>query len=225
MKKGLLCATFLLLSGSAWAGDLPLPIKAAAAYAPCQVGTTSTPLQCSGFYVGAGLSGEGTNADILGNGIVGSVFGGGMTPTVDAGYQYVQGNWIFGAEMDVGYTVGTKLSVNGLGNSYDGLRLTEDFKVGGNLSALLGTQAPITVPPSLAQTILGPYVHVGTTQWQLPGSWANGIISGAGILFDISPRWFGDLRYSYTNFSGARANGITINDDNSLMVTINYKLN
>ena len=67
--------------------------------------------------MGGGLSGAGSNADIIGSGINGSVFAGGITPTLDAGYQYVNGNWLFGAEFDLGYTVNTNAAVNGVGNS------------------------------------------------------------------------------------------------------------
>jgi hypothetical protein len=231
MKKFLIATALTAIAFAATAtltkaADLAvkLPMKAVA-YAPCQLATAATPLSCSGFYAGAGLGGEGSNADIIGSGVVGSVFAGGITPTIDAGYQYIQGNWIFGAELDVGYAVGTKAVINGIGNGFNGFRITEDFKGGGNLGALFGNVAPITVPPALANSVLGLYAHVGTTQWQLPGAWANGVVSGAGVLFDISPRLFGDLRYSYTNFSSARAGGVIINDDNAVMATINYKLN
>lgn len=216
------------LQSSALAGDLL--IKAAKgvgsyAYSPCVVGTSATPLSCSGFYVGAGIGGAGSNADIVGNGINGSVFAGGITPVGVTGYQYVQGNWIFGAELDVGYAINTQAAVNGLGNSFNGFRVTQDFKAGGNLAALFGTQTPISIPPQLANSVLGAYVHVGATQWQVPGAWAAGNVSGAGVLFDIGPRTFGDIRYSYTNFSGAKAGGVTINNDQSLQVTLSYKLN
>lgn len=223
-------AALSLIAAAAHAADLPA--KAAPyrfASSPCQVAaaatatTAATPLSCSGFYFGAGLAGQGSNANIIGNGINGSVFAAGITPTFDAGYQYVQGNWMFGAELDIGYAVGTKAVVNNVGNGFNGFRITEDFKVGGNLNAMFGTQAPITIPPQLAASVLAPYAHVGTTQWQLPGAWANGIVSGAGVLFDISPHMFGDIRYTYTNFSAARAGGVVINDDNSVMATINYK--
>ncbi len=224
----ILCAMLLMVM-PARAGDIaspasPAPAKAVS-YAPCQVGTTATPLSCTGGYIGGGLGGAGSNANIIGNGINGSVFAGGITPTFDAGYQYVQGNWMAGGELDVAYAVGTGATVNGIGNGFNGFRISEVFKAGGNLSGLLGTQTPITIPPQLANSILAPYVHIGTTQWQLKGAWANGISSGAGVLFDISPRLFGDLRYTYTNFSAARSGGLTINDDNSILVTLNYKLN
>lgn len=223
MKKILVLAG-LLLSSHAFAADMAVKaINNALLYNPCQIATASTPLSCTGFYLGAGLAGQGSNADIIGSGINGSVFAGGITPTIDGGYIYAKGNAIFGAELDAGYSFATKANANGVGNSFNGFRITEDFQVGGNLSGLLGTQAPITVPASLANSVIGPYVHVGTTQWQLPGAWANGIQSGAGVFFDIGPNTFGNLKYTYTNFASARAGGLTINDDNSVMVTINYK--
>lgn len=219
--------SFTALFSAARAADLPLsPVKATVgAVAPCSVATASTPLSCSGAYVGGGLAGAGSNADIIGSGINGSVFAGGITPTIDAGYQYVQGNWVFGGELDAGYSVNTNAAANGVGNSFNGFRIEEDFKVGGNLAGFLGTQSPITIPASLANSVLAPYVHVGAAQWQLPGAWAGGNISGAGVLFDIGPRIFGDLRYTYTNFNGARAGGVVINNDQSIKVLINYKLN
>lgn len=226
MKKSSLLALVIAagLGSPAVAADM-LVTKALAAYAACTVASASTPLSCSGFYMGGGLAGAGSNADIVGSGINGSVFAGGITPTTDAGYQYVQGNWVFGAEFDVGYTVNTNAVANGIGNSFNGFRLEQDFKVGGNLNGLLGNQAPITIPAQLANSVLAPYAHVGIAEWQLPGGFAAGNISGAGVLFDISPRLFGDIRYTYTDFNGARAGGVTINNDQSLKVLINYKLN
>ena len=228
--KSLLISALAVFSTGAYAADLPM--KARGVFAdPCTIASASTPLSCSGFYLGAGLAGQGSNANIIGNGLTGSVFAGGMTPTVTGGYLYAKGNALFGASLDVGYSVGTNISAastvtgSASGVSFNGFRITEDFQAGGNLSALLGTQTPLTIPPSLANSVIGPYVHVGTAQWQLPGAWASGVVSGAGVFFDVGPRIFGDLRYTYTNFSSARGGGLTINDDNSLKVTISYKLN
>jgi outer membrane immunogenic protein len=215
----------------ALAGDIASPTlpfagnTKANAMNPCQLPTATTPLSCTGFYIGAGLGGAGSNADIIGSGINGSVFAGGITPTLDAGWQYVQGNWVFGIEFDAGYSVGTGANVNGVGNGFNGFRTAEVFKVGGNLAGLLGTQTPITIPASLSNAILAPYAHVDGVQWQLPGAWAGGLGSGAGILFDFGPRVFGDLRYTYTNFNGAKASGVTVQNDKSLLFTVNYKLN
>lgn len=225
MKKAILLAAVLFAS-PAFAADLPVKARPLATFGdPCVIASATTPLSCSGLYVGAGLAGQGSNADIIGSGVNGSVFAGGMTPTIDAGYLYAKGNMIFGAEFDVGYSFATKANAGVVGNSFNGFRITEDFQAGGSLSGLLGTQVPITIPPSLASAIIAPYVHVGTTQWQLPGAWANGIESGAGVWAEVGPRTLVNFKYTYTNFAAARAGGLVINDDNSLMVTVNYKLN
>ena len=134
---------------------------------------------------------------------------------VDVGYQYAQGNWIFAAEFDLGYAMGSAATVNGSGSNVNGLHTTELLKVGGNLSALFGTQTPITIPAQLSAAVISPYAAIGQAQWQLAGRWANGTVSGAGVLFDIGTQWFGDLRYTYTDFSAAKAAGITVNNDRS----------
>lgn len=230
MFKRLIAAAGLvaLFAASALAADLPSKAPATFFGNPCTVPTAATPLSCSGVYVGIGLAGQGSNADILGSGIAGSVFAGGIVPSLVAGYQYMQGNWIFGAEGEVGYAFSNNLSINGgaVSSNMQGARITEFFKVGGNLQSLLGLQsAPVTVPASLANSILGPYVGVGATQWQLSGgAWANGLISGAGVLFDISPHMFGDLGYRYTNFNGAKdGTGVSIQNSQSVRLSINYK--
>ena len=215
-----------LLSPLARAADLPTKAPAYVGFAPCSVATAATPLSCSGFYIGGGLSGQGSNADIIGNGINGSVFAGGMVPSAAVGYKYVQGNWIFRAELDTGYAMASNVSVGAVGGNINGFRFTEFLKAGGNLAGLFGTQVPITVPPQLANSVLGLYVGVGQTQWQLRGAWANGMVSGAGVLFDIGPRWFGDIRYTYANFNSAKTGALTtIQNDQSLRVGLNYKLN
>lgn len=230
-KRSLMAgAALAALTTSAFAGDIAqpaatLPSLVTKGFQPCQVATAATPLSCSGAYVGAGIAGQGSNADIIGGGINGSVFAGGTVPSFDVGYQYVQGNWLFGAEFDVGYAFNNSASVNALGGGFDGFRLAEVFKVGGNASALLGNQVPITIPPQLANAVLAPYVHISPTQWQFGGAWAAGTGSGAGVEFDFGPRIWGDLRYTYTDFHGAKAVGVTINNDQSLRVSINYKLN
>lgn len=229
MKSKILILAVALFASPAFAADLPVKAPTLPLFTgtPCTVATATTPLSCSGFYFGAGIAGEGSNADIVGNGINGSVFAGGMTPTLDFGYQYAKGNWVFAAEFDAGYAIGSGVSAaNALGSvagNTNGIRLAEIIKLGGNLSGLLGTQAPITIPPQLAAAVLAPYVGTGAAQWQLVNAWANGTVGAAGILFDIGPQWFGDLRYTYTSFNGARSQGIVINDDQSLMVTFNRK--
>lgn len=186
----------------------------------CTLPTASTPLSCSGGYIGAGIGGQGTNADIIGNGINGSVFAGGMTPTVDAGYLYAKGNWLFGGEFDVGLAMGSN---TGGSSNINGFHFMELAMVGGNLASIFGTQQPVTIPPQLAAAVIAPYVAIGQAQWQLAGAWANGTVGGAGVWFDIGPHLLGNIRYTYTNFSGARTAGLKIDNDQALFAGIAYK--
>lgn len=208
---------------NARAGDIAFKAPSFAISSPCTLATPATPLSCSGFYIGGGISGQGSNADIIGSGINGSVFAGGMVPQIDAGYQYISGNWLFGGEFDLGYAINSNINVNNTGSSVNGFRTTELFKVGGNLAGLLGTAPPITVPAALANSVLGMYGGIGATQWQMPGALASGTSSAVGFLFDIGPKWFGDMRYTYTNFNSAKVNNVVIQNDQSLSVRINYK--
>lgn len=219
MKSILGVAIAALLGTSALAADLTVK-----AVPYVNAACTVTPLSCTGFYAGGGIGGQGSNADIIGNGINGSVFAGGITPWANAGYQYINGNWVFAAEADVGYSVNTGAIVNNIGGSFAGFRFEQLVKVGGNLAGIFGTQAPITIPAALANSVLAPYAHVGVAEWQVAGAFAAGNISGAGVLFDIGPHTFGDIRYTYTNFNGAKAaNGLTINNDQSVKAMIDYK--
>lgn len=227
MKKLLLLSlTTALISPVFGADNLPtFPALKAVPAAPCTVATATTPLSCSGWYVGAGIGGAGGNADIIGNGINGSLFAAGITPVTTGGYQYVQGNWLFGAKGILGYDLGSNVTVNGQGSNANGMRALILFEVGGNASALLGNQTPITIPPLLANSILAPYATIGAQWHQLAGTFVNGMASGAGAKFDISPRSFLDLEYIYTNYNGAKSGGLTLNNENLLLLTYNYKLN
>lgn len=216
-------AAMAALLSSAGAADF---VTKAKPFANVFAATPCTVASCSGFYVGVGIADQGSNADIVGNGLAGSVFAGGMVPSVNVGYQYMQGPWMFGAELNVGYALATKVRVGAAGGSLDGVRFTQFFKAGGDLAGVFGGQSHIIVPAALASSVLSPYVGMGTTQWQLPGAWANGVVSGAGVLFNISPRLFGDLRYTYTNFDSAKAgNSTTIQNDQAVRISVNYKLN
>lgn len=197
--------------------------KALASSAPCVVGTTATPTSCSGWYVGAGIGGDGTNANIIGNGINGSVFGAGAMPFVTGGYQYVQGNWTFGVDLKGGYQTSTQTTVNGFGTNANGMRFIEMFRAGGNVAALLGNQQPITVPPLLQNSLLTLYAEVGSAQRQLVGSWANGVASGAGALFDVGPHSFLDLEYVNVQYNGAQTAGQTLNNENLILLSYKYK--
>ncbi|MEL7086829.1 MAG: hypothetical protein AAGL98_00055 [Planctomycetota bacterium] len=225
MRKKILVAAFALVASAvhARAADIAAKAPSLPAAAPCVVGTTATPTSCSGWYVGAGIAGNGTNANVIGNGINGSVFAAGAMPFVTGGYQYVQGNWTFGVDLKGGYQVGSVAAVNNVNTNANGARFIETFRAGGNVAALLGSQTPITVPPALANSLLTLYAEVGTAQRQLVGGWANGLASGAGALFDVGPTSFLDLEYVNVQYNNASSAGISIPSENLLMLSYKRK--
>lgn len=210
------------VNGSAASAVNAYAMKAPAS-SPCVVGTTATPTSCSGWYVGGGVGGAGTNADIVGNGINGSVFAAGVMPFVDGGYQYVQGNWMFGLDVKGGYQMANSTTLNGAGSNGNGMFFTEMFRVGGNLAGLLGNQAPVTVPPLLANALLTTGGELGIKQRQLPGVWANGFASGAFAEFDISPKNFLTIEYNYINYNNAKFGGVTLNNESVLLTGFHQK--
>jgi opacity protein-like surface antigen len=223
----------ILIVGAAIASlaALALPAKAQTSM-PTKASVTSansnpcTPTTCIGLYLGGGLDGNGTNADIIANGINNSVFGGGMIPKIDLGYQYASGNWFFAGEADFGYQLGTTSTVNGVGANQNGPLFMQIFKVGGNLNSLLGIQNPINIPASIASVVISPYAFVGPAEHFFGGSsMVTGTASGAGITFDLTKNWFGDIRYTNIQY-GASSNGaFNFNSQNIVGFTLNYKFN
>ena len=209
----------------AFAGDITPPIVAKAptynSYLPAS--TPCTPTSCSGFYVGAFMAGNGTNADIVGNGINGSVFAGGGIPGIDVGYQLANGTYFAAAEAAIGYQVSVATGVNSTtgsaGGNESGIFAQEIFKVGGSLGSLLGTQNPINVPSQLQAALISPYVLVGAVE----RPWANGWATGAGATFDLAPQMFLDIRYEYINYGVAGVGALTFNSENLVTVGLNWK--
>lgn len=192
------------------------PIKAAAPASPC------TPTSCTGFYAGGGVSGNGSNLDIIGNGVNGSVFAGGVIPDLHAGYIYKSGAWLWGGEVGLGYFMNSGVNVNGVGANENGLFSYQVARVGGDLGALFGTQAPITIPPQLASSLISGYVQLGTAEKQMAGAWLSGMVSGAGAFFDIGPRSFINIDYKNVQLQGA-ALGVKPGPLNIVSAGFNYK--
>jgi len=213
-KRSILIGVLMAASiASAFAQSLP--VKAPPAN-PC------TPTSCTGFYVGGGVSGNGSNLDIIGQGINGSVFAGGVIPDFHGGYIYKSGNWLYGAEAGLGYLMNSGVTVNGAGVNQNGLFSYQVARVGGDLGALFGTQTPITIPPQLANSLISGYVQIGTAEKQLPGAWLSGMVSGAGAFFDIGPKSFINIDYKNVQLQGV-AGGVKPGPLNILSVGFNYK--
>jgi opacity protein-like surface antigen len=214
MKKILLA--LMLLATPAWATDMPVKVAPVAGVPdPC---TTS---QCTGWYVGGGFAGNGTNADILGNGISGSVFAAGAIPFVNGGWQYWNGKLFLAAEVGVG----DQLNIGGLTGNETGVLGYQEVQFGGTLSGILGTNsAPVTVPTVLSADLISLYVAMGVIE----RSFANGWETGAGAKFAIAPHLFLDIGYRYANY-GVAAQAIspaltaTYNNENLVRISVNYK--
>jgi hypothetical protein len=105
---------FLLaaLAVPAQAADMPIAVPPAkAAY---KTPTPCTLTACSGFYVGGGLIGVGSNMDVLGGGIANSVFAGGGATALDAGYRFWNGAYVFVIEGVGGYEIVWPVSISGI---------------------------------------------------------------------------------------------------------------
>jgi len=216
MKRLLALAAFIAMTGAAAAADLP--VKASV----FQTGTACTPTACTGFYGGFGLGGTGGNIDVFGQGIQGSLFAGGAIPSLDMGYIYKNGAWLLGAEASVGYQMNSGVNVNGTGFNANGFVSTQVIRAGGALGALLGQQAPITIPPQLQAALISPYVQLGVAEHQMAGFWASGLVSGAGALFDIGPHTFLDLDYKHINYTG-KGGGVSLGTQDVVTIKLNYK--
>ena len=194
----LLCTLLaLLLPSAALAGDLnapALPFKAPVS-SPC------TLQGCSGFYLGVGLSGTGTNADIVGNGVNGSVFAAGGIIDVHGGYQLWNGQYFAAFEGGIGnqFQPSQPLSSLGAGSlvGYEkiklGLGLTGLFNQPSGTPASGQAPAAINIPASIAAALISPYLTTGAMQRNGVSQW----ISGAGAEFLLASHWNLNLEYVY----------------------------
>ena len=223
MLKKLLLAAAAIAATTSLAGAADLVTKAVPSLAS-SYSSPCTPTSCSGFYIGGGIGGVGTNANVIGNGINVSIFAGGGSPFADIGYQYAVGNWFFGGELGAGDQVSTTASLAGaaVGNE-NGFFAYQIAKVGGNLNSLFGSQQPISIPPQLANALISPYVLVGSAEHQFGKNWATGWASGAGATFDVSSHWFIDLKYMNVQYNSANSGGVSFSNENIIMTSFNYK--
>lgn len=212
MKKLVIIAS--LLASPAFAADLPIKAKAFSITTP---GCTIT--SCSGWYAGIGLSGDGTNANIIGNGFNGSVFAAGMGLDVHAGYQLWNGTYFAAAEAGIGNQFQPTQSLSSLGSSLEGY---EKVKLGIGLSGLLGgalapatpSQAPtgINIPATIANTLMSPYVQIGAQQRK----GISQMISGAGAEFLLASHWNLDIGYTYASAVGS------LSSENKVKMSVDY---
>lgn len=146
---------------------------------------------CTGWYAGVGLTGNGTNADIIGSGLSQSVFAAGGQFDVHGGYQFWNGTYFAAAEVGLGYQFENGAAVQVKATNITGYEI---LKFGGSLSGILNTSAsPITIPTVLSKALISPYFAIGAVQHQGVSQWAT----GAGADFLLATNWDLDLRYLY----------------------------
>ncbi|WP_315792211.1 hypothetical protein [Bradyrhizobium sp. SZCCHNRI1002] len=204
----------LALAAVAPRASLAADVAPPAAAAPVlQMPSLSVPVpcsmsNCSGWYLGFGMSGNGSNLDIVANGINQSVFSAGGILDVHGGYQFWDGNYFFAVEGGVGNEFAKAQPVAGAVslNTIVGYELV---KVGGALSGLINPststttpgQAPaaIAVPASLSKIYMSPYFAAGAIQRGGYSQW----VTGAGAEFVLAAAWSMDLRYLYAPSSNS----------------------
>lgn len=176
------------------ADNLPLKFPAFAGVSTC------TPQNCSGGYLGFGVAGDGSNADIVGNGINGSVFSSGGALKVQGGYQFWSGAWFAALDLSAGYefTTATSAGIPTAGGSK--FLGTELIKLGYNFfpasSTALTTPSQSPVAMTVATNILSsstPYFNFGGMQRRGVTEWVN----GAGVQTVIAAGWSSDVSYLY----------------------------
>ena len=141
MKLRALVLALSLISTGAFAGDIASPSYKAPAY----VSTPCTLTSCSGWYAGMGLSGSGTNANIIGNGIQGSVFSAGGDIDIHGGYQLWTGPVLAGLQLNGGYEFSSQ-GASAPGSHFLGTAL---MQLGYNF---FNTSTPTATAPSAATT-------------------------------------------------------------------------
>jgi opacity protein-like surface antigen len=197
-KRLAVAAVTALLSTSAFAADV-LPVKATPFISPASCTLTN----CSGWYFGGGLSGNGSSGDVSVAGIPINVFAGGTILDAHAGYQVWNGSALFAVEAGIGNQFSNGPISGQFGTST--LMGYEGVKLGGSLSGLLGTasSASSTVPgqasgslsvfSSLENQMISPYVWLGAVQ---RGGFNQGTV-GAGVEYVVAKSWNLDARYVY----------------------------
>lgn len=164
---------------------------------------TCTLTSCSGWYVGGGLSGNGSSGDVTASGFNVNVFASGAVVDAHVGYQVWNGTALFAGEAGFGNQFSNGPISGSFGTST--LMGYEGIKLGGSLAGILGT-APSTgtttpgqaagslsVFSSLASNMMSPYVWLGAVQ---RGGYNQGTV-GAGVEYVAAQNWNLDARYVY----------------------------
>jgi hypothetical protein len=211
------------IAGAASATAADLPAKAVPVKAPYV--STCTVQNCTGFYLGAHVEGEGSNADILGSGINGSIFASGAGLGLHGGYQLWNGNFFASAEVGGTWYTGTQSAVG----SVIGIdqRWSVDYvaKLGYGLNGLFNgppapSQGPVNVIQTLNAAMISPYFIVGgrTRAHNL-----NGLVTGGGIEYTLGGGYNAFAEYRHVNYNVTIDGVVNVSTENSVTAGVNRK--
>lgn len=208
--------------GPAFAADQNSQVKAVPApYVP-----TCTVANCTGWYVGGHVEGEGGNADILGSGINGSIFAGGAGLGAHAGYQFWNGNFFAAGELGGTYDVGSRTVIGNLANVKPySVEYLAKFGVGlngfFNSGPATPSQGPVNIFQNLNAALVSPYAIVGGRT----RNFGTGLASGAGMEYTLGGGWNAYAEYLHVNYNQT-VNGlapVSIGTENIVRAGINRK--
>lgn len=205
-KRYLTAMAFMLCAVPANAADV-FPVKALA------LGSLAAPSVgcdlngCSGFYLGAQVSGSGTGVNVLN---LGELNAGGTYMGANSGYQFFNGTYWLGAGAKLEYAIAAPPTAVVGGSFSNKLFAFEGIEFGGNLASMFGI-APINLPGFLATAV--PTIKVGACQ---NGNNLKGYCTGAAAHFFIpNSRWTIDAEYLNVQYGlTSTAPNVTANVEN-----------
>jgi len=199
----------LVFAPAARAQTAPVPLPPILTHAPAPAvpgadAVACVVTSCTGFYVGGNLINLGANFDVVGSGLTG-LAANGVMGGLDAGYQFWNGQWFAGIELNAEYSVSANFAGIGTGTSGQ-YALGSQVKVGYSLAQLFGAStngvATPTLPDKLAAAQISPYLAFGV--WDRP--WGAGILTGAGVDAVIASNWTLGAEYLHINYNNAAVN-------------------
>jgi hypothetical protein len=158
----------------------------------------------NGFFIGAGVSGAGTNFDVLGNGINGSINANGTVIDGHVSAKFYNDTMYAAVTAGCGYDMTMNASAAG-GLPSNHLFCTELVDAGGFLPNLMNVSTSV-LPDFLKGAI--PFATVGMAQRMSK----TGRVAGIGAIMPIAnaPNWVAGARAFQVDYSNAQVSSIDI---------------
>ena len=157
---------------------------------------------CSGIYGGLTVAESGGSFNVISSGL-GGIASNNLNIGGDIGYELWNGTYFLAAELDAVYGVVANGNLPGGGNTNQ-WGIGALGKVGYSLGSLFSTSTttPPSLPTSLTNAVISPYVILGI--WDRP--WGAGFASGAGVQALLAANWTLSADYVHVNYNNASIN-------------------